>query len=190
MPWGLSTRLWHCDCTIEQQKQPMPQFHFLYHLEDNGIFPNSRLPAILYRHALELPNLFKAAYVKKLFARHGWTNAWDAGIFTYSHYHSITHEVLGFYKGSTNILLGGDNGRQLRVEAGDVLIIPAGVAHRNLDQEQNVACIGAYPGGSDYDINIGKPGERPGTDQRIAAVPIPSEDPVYGIEKGLVKIWG
>ena len=167
----------------------MTQIPFLYYLEGNGIFPNSRLPVILFRHALQLPKLFKASYIKKLFASHGWTNAWNSGIFTYDHYHSITHEVLGVFKGSTNILLGGSDGRQIRVGAGDVLIIPAGVAHRNLDTEMAVECIGAYPDGMDYDINTGKPGERPATDRNISVVPIPEQDPVYGKEQGLPKIW-
>jgi uncharacterized protein YjlB len=68
-------------------------------LRDNGVFPNSRYPALLYKGALDIPLLFKGAHVGHLFERNGWSNNWDAGIYEYHHYHSITHEVLGIYKG-------------------------------------------------------------------------------------------
>lgn len=157
--------------------------------QDNGRFPNSPLPVLFYKQAMDLPHLLAAGRVKKIFAKNEWANAWDAGIFTYSHYHSITHEVLGIYKGHTMLLLGGENGHQVKIESGDVLIIPAGVAHKNLGQEHDIGCIGAYPDGRDYDINSGLRGERPGTDQNIAAVPIPEKDPLTGHRTGLYSIW-
>jgi uncharacterized protein YjlB len=76
------------------------------------------------------------------------------------------------------------------VEKGDVLIIPAGVAHKNLGEEKDVICIGGYPGGRDFDINYGKPEERPIADEHIAALPLPAADPVYGRGKGLAELWG
>ncbi len=86
-------------------------------------------------------------------------------------------------------MLGGEGGEALKVEAGDVLIIPAGVGHKNLGQEHQVSCIGAYPKGRDYDIKTGQPGDRPGTDHTIAKLPIPLEDPVYGRSDGVPAIW-
>ncbi|HEV2354246.1 MAG TPA: cupin [Puia sp.] len=160
-----------------------------YPLTDTGVFPNSKLPALLYARALTLPAVFKAKYIKRIFARHGWTNAWDAGVFTYHHYHSTTHEVLGFYKGMTILQLGGPDGVKLSVQSGDVLVIPAGVAHCNLGSERQVSCIGAYPDGRDYDILRGEPGDRPAADRRIAALPVPSEDPVTGVAGELVQLW-
>lgn len=161
----------------------------LYRCRNSGDFPGNRLPIVLYKNALSIPFLFKARYVKRQFAKHGWTNAWNSGVFTYSHYHSTTHEVLGFFGGSTTLQLGGANGHRITVNRGDVLIIPAGVAHKNLGDEYRVKCIGAYPDGRNYDINTGQPGERPGTDHNISALPIPKEDPVYGPGEGLPKIW-
>lgn len=161
----------------------------LYFLKDNGIFPNSILPVLHYKNVLEIPALFPAAAVKNLFALHNWANSWRSGIFTYHHYHSITHEVLGVCKGRTKLLLGGDDGVTLEIETGDVLIIPAGVAHKNLGQEDDIVCVGAYPDGKDYDMNYGKPGERPATDENIRKVPTPETDPVYGEKNGLPKIW-
>ncbi|HXD78039.1 MAG TPA: hypothetical protein VN616_09550 [Puia sp.] len=163
-----------------------PVLHFF---KDTGLFPNSKLPAVLYPRVLTLPPVCKGRFIRKLFAGHYWTNAWDAGVFTYPHYHSTTHEVLGFYKGGTVIQLGGETGVKLTVAAGDVLVIPAGVAHCNLGAEYDVRCIGAYPDGRDYDILTGEPSERPAADRNIAAVPLPREDPVVGPGKGLPRIW-
>jgi uncharacterized protein YjlB len=64
-------------------------------LQDNGVFPNSRLPALLYKNALVIPVLFPGTHLRNIFKRNGWSNSWDAGIFEYHHYHSVTHEMLG-----------------------------------------------------------------------------------------------
>lgn len=158
-------------------------------LQDDGVFPNSRLPVLLYKDALDIPVLFPATHVRHLFEQNGWSNSWDAGIFEYHHYHSITHEVLGIYKGQANLQLGGPGGPRITVGKGDVIVIPAGVAHKNLGGENDAGVIGAYPDGRDYDMNYGKPGERPGTDKNISKVLVPVNDPVFGRDKGLFKIW-
>jgi uncharacterized protein YjlB len=158
-------------------------------LQDDGIFPNSHLPALLYKGALDIPILFPGTHVRHLFERNDWSNSWDAGIFEYHHYHSISHEVLGFYRGQAKMQLGGPKGPKIFVEKGDVLVIPAGVTHKNLGPENSVGVIGAYPDGRHYDMNYGKPGERPGTDENIRNVLVPESDPVLGINGGLTKIW-
>jgi uncharacterized protein YjlB len=65
-------------------------------IADDGAFPGNRLPALLYKNVLDIPLLFPATHVKHLFEKNDWSNSWDAGIFTYHHYHSIAHEVLEF----------------------------------------------------------------------------------------------
>lgn len=161
-----------------------------YHIKDNGIFPNSPLPVLLYKRVLNIPRFLAASHVRKVFHMNGWTNNWQSGIYTYHHYHSITHEAFAAVKGQTVLLLGGENGKVIKFERGDVLIIPAGVAHKNLGKEKDVICVGGYPEGKDFDMNYGQEGERPGTDQNISNVPIPSTDPVYGTsDNGLVAAW-
>ena len=150
-------------------------------VRDDGKFPNNSLPVLLYKGALKLPLLFSAGYVKNLFRKNGWTNAWDSGIFRYHHYHSNTHEALGIYKGRTILQFGGEQGVKVTVVKGDVLVIPAGVAHRNLGKENDVRCIGAYPEGIAYDMNYGKEGERPRTDKNIAAVSLPVSGPLSAV---------
>jgi uncharacterized protein YjlB len=89
-----------------KQKQNIEQIT----LRDDGVFPNSRYPALLYKGVLDIPMLFPATHVQHIFEKNGWSNSWDAGIFQYHHYHSITHEVSGIYKGSTTVQLGGEKG--------------------------------------------------------------------------------
>lgn len=165
-------------------KEPVPYF-----LHDDGRFPNSHLPALHYRQVFNLSWFLAGTYVRGIFQKNGWTNNWRAGIFTYSHYHSNTHEVLGAVKGKATILLGGEKGEKILVQKGDVLVIPAGVAHKNLSLENDITCIGGYPDGHEYDMNYGNPGERPQTDKNIAAVPMPDTDPVYGGNGPLLEIW-
>ncbi len=66
---------------------------------------------------------------------------------------------------------------------------PAGVAHKNLGEVHDVACVGAYPNGMDYDMNYGNNGERPHTDRKIREALLPEADPVYGKGHGLCQIW-
>jgi uncharacterized protein YjlB len=159
-------------------------------IKGNDTFPNSHLPVLLYKRVLILPALFTATHVEKLLVSNGWANNWRNGIYTRSHYHSNTHEVMACVDGSTMLLLGGENGKHIHFEKADVIIIPAGVAHKNLGKEDNVFCVGGYPGGLSFDMNFGEPGERPAADQNISNVEIPSADPVYGTgENGLVYSW-
>ena len=161
-----------------------------FYLKDDGRFPNNKtLPVLLYRHALKLPSFFAANYVTKLFKNNNWTNSWKAGIFDYQHYHSVTHEVLGVYRGSTTILLGGTKGIKIVLEAGDVLVIPAGVAHKNVTPEKIFKCVGAYPEGMEYDIMYGKVEERPKADKNIKNVPLPLTDPVDGEHGPIKRCW-
>lgn len=156
-------------------------------LNDDGVFSNSRLPVVLYKNAMDtkdLPTVFK-----QRFKQNNWYNSWEADIFTFHHYHSNTHEVMGVCRGTTTLQLGGGQGEQVTIATGDVLIIPAGVAHKNLREENAVTCIGAYPDGREYGINYGNKGERPETDRRIAAVPVPGYDPLFGKDAGVAGFW-
>jgi uncharacterized protein YjlB len=162
---------------------------FSYILDDDGTFPNSHLPVLFYKGVLDLPALFPASYIENFFKSNHWSNSWKSGVFTFHHYHSITHEVLGVYKGETTLQLGGENGIKLKVEKGDVLIIPAGVAHKNLGEEDDIACVGAYPEGKSYDMNYGRTGERPQADENINKVPLPERDPVLGMKGGTGRYW-
>jgi len=160
-----------------------------YFLKDDGFFPNSHLPVLVYKNAITLPVFFKGPKVKELFRKHHWTNNWRNGIYTYHHYHSNTHEVMAVISGKTVVALGGEHGLTVTIEKGDVIILPAGVAHRNMGKEKDVICIGGYPGGKDFDMMYGKKEERPDALERIAKVKIPGFDPVKGKNGPMKRIW-
>jgi uncharacterized protein YjlB len=150
-----------------------------YLFADDGTFPGSRLPVLLYRAVLASP---AAAAFEELFQSHGWSSAWRNGLYSVHHYHSTAHEVLGIYQGRVTARLGGPGagGRTIALQAGDVLVIPAGVAHKNDGASGDFRVVGAYPDGTGPDMQYGKPGERPGTDRSVARVPLPGADPVHG----------
>lgn len=156
--------------------------------EDDGTFPNSKLPVLIYKAALTLPGEHAPKIIEDIFKNNNWTNSWRNGIYDYHHYQSITHEVLGVYEGNTMVELGGARGITLLIEIGDIIIIPAGVAHRNVTPDSKFKCVGAYPGGNDYDIKKGEAGERHEADRNITKVPLPENDPVY-TDGPLLKNW-
>lgn len=160
----------------------------IVYFKDDGIIPNSRYPLLLYRNVFTQRGNDGAAWIEQQFLSNNWSNSWRNGIFTFQHYHSITHEALGIYSGEVTVLLGGEKGSKVQVKAGDIIVIPAGVGHKNLG-DNNLGVVGAYPNGMPVDIMRGEAGERPGTDKNIAAVPFPDTDPLRGAVEGLRKIW-
>lgn len=158
-----------------------------FYFEDDGKIPNNKLPLLLYRKAFNERGDSGAEWLEARFYKNNWKNSWRNGVYDFHHYHSTSHEVLGVYEGTALLHLGGEKGEKVNIYAGDVIVIPAGVGHKNLGSE-NLGIVGAYPNGSDYDINRGNRGERPAADKNIAAVPIPQTDPL-GIEGGLPNIW-
>ena len=161
----------------------MPEPETLF-LADDGTFPNSRLPVLLWRDAI--PG--DADAIERTFREHGWEGTWRNGIFDYHHYHATAHEVLGIERGWVTVRLGGPDGETLDLAAGDVVLLPAGTAHRNLDQSVDFVVVGAYPAGQRPDILRGSPGERPDADRQIERVAMPGTNPVTG-DPGPLAEW-
>lgn len=160
-----------------------------YVFQSNGIVPNNTLPLIVRRGAVTPDESDPAKSFEATFARNGWTNSWRNGIFQYHHYHPNTHEVLGVYSGSASVRFGGEDGELVSVSAGDVIVIPAGVAHALINSSNDFAVVGAYPGGSDYDTLRDDPNALAASQARIAQVPLPNADPVDGADGPLIKLW-
>jgi uncharacterized protein YjlB len=154
--------------------------------KDDGKIPNSPLPLLIYKGVYSGED---ADYIQTHFESHDWSNAWRDGIFNYVHYHSNTHEVLGVFEGFAKVRFGGDEGETVSLEEGDVVVIPAGVGHQCLEASDDFEVVGAYPGGSDYDIRKGEEGDRPKADENISKVPMPECDPVYGKMQGVPTLW-
>jgi uncharacterized protein YjlB len=160
-------------------------------LKRNKNFPNSKLPVLIYQHALSLPSGKKEAAIisQKIFLRNGWSNSWKNGIYDFHHYHSNTHEGMSICSGEAEIILGGPKGRKVKVSKGDVIILPAGVGHKCLKASEDFVCVGAYPQGKEYDTNLGKNKELEKALSNIKNLPHPSKDPVYGKEGFLKAYW-
>jgi uncharacterized protein YjlB len=170
------------------EAEPAPLTPELRLLKGTAAFPNSRLPALIYRAALG-GEADLAASFEALFRKNGWTGAWRNGLYRAHHYHSTAHEVLGVYRGNVEVRLGGPEGPLIELRAGDVAVIPAGVAHKNEAQSDDFAVVGAYPTGTSPDLQYGKVGERPGADRNLDAVALPKLDPVAGKAGALPKLW-
>ena len=159
-------------------------------LDADGDVPNNpRLPLIAYPGAVELSGRDPASVFERLFTANGWVGCWRNGIFPFHHFHSTAHEVLGIYSGRAEARLGGEGGITLALEPGDVLIIPAGVAHKRLSAAKGLGVVGAYPSGQHPDMC------RPGEDtleaaaRRVAGVSIPARDPVHGANGPMHARW-
>jgi uncharacterized protein YjlB len=112
--------------------------------DDAGAIPNNpRLP-LLWWHGVLPPDAGAAAF-EEMFARHEWSDSWRNGIFTYPHFHSTSHEVLGIARGSVRVRLGGGTGKEVDLAAGDAVLIPAGVGHQNLGASADLLVVGADP---------------------------------------------
>ena len=158
--------------------------------EDDGTYPNNAgLPLIVLPKAFPAAPTVDPATIETVFEQNGWDSAWRNGLFTFHHYHSTAHEALGIYSGWVKARLGGPGGETLTARAGDVLVIPSGVSHKNLDQSPGFRVVGAYPRGQSWDMMYGKPGERPQADDAIRNVPLPAADPVFGKTGPLMRLW-
>jgi len=161
-----------------------------YLLRADGVFPNNeQLPLLVYQSAVTLPDDDPASVFEQLFGDNQWGGSWRNGIYKFHHYHSTAHEVLGCFGGYARVQLGGPSGVVVPVEAGDVLLIPAGVAHKNLEASPDFKVVGAYPQGQSWDMNYGKPEELAPARKNIARVALPKADPVYGRQGPLTELW-
>src|SRR5690606_5793301 len=99
-----------------------------------------------------------------------WHHPWTNGIYDYHHYHSTAHEVLVCYSGDAALKIGGESGVTLRFNTGDVLLLPAGTAHKCEKATLDFKCIGAYPEHQMFDMCYGKAEERSKAMENIARV--------------------
>jgi uncharacterized protein YjlB len=87
------------------------------------------------------------------------------------------------------VQFGGKHGVVQALHVGDAVIIPAGVAHKQLGASLNFAVMGAYPAGQTWDMCYCRSAERPQAIQNIAGVPLPKADPIYGSTGPLMSHW-
>lgn len=159
----------------------------LYTSRPKGMLPNSRFPLIVHRGGVPGGT---ADAVRRRFRDNGWLNNWRyPGIYTYPHFHSTTHECLGVAAGWMEVEFFGRGGTRIRVETGDVVVLPAGVSHCMVGRSDDIEMVGGYPDGRDWD-NVQEEHlteeTRRAAAKRIMMLPIPSRDPVTG---GPIHAW-
>src|SRR5438552_6829340 len=150
-----------------------------YRFNDDGTVPNNSLPLVVYRGVLAEGG-DRAAACEAMFARNGWPGAWRNGIYGHHHYHSTAHEVLGIAAGNARVRLGGDSGQTVELRTGDVVVIPAGVAHKREAASADLLVIGSYPQGQSPDHCRAEAGAYDKAACWIAPVALPDADPVPG----------
>lgn len=171
--------------------QPIHQLHFAtYHFADDGAIPNHPTwPMLVYQGVFQPATVDPARTAEQFFTTNHWVDTWRNGIFNYHHYHSTAHEALAICRGTAQVRFGGEQGVTLDVQAGDVVVLPAGTGHKRLRASNNLLVVGAYPPGQTVDLWRGEPGERPQVLENIRRVPLPRTDPVYGAHGPLVEQW-
>ncbi|KDQ55391.1 hypothetical protein JAAARDRAFT_59907 [Jaapia argillacea MUCL 33604] len=166
-----------------------------HHIPRHALIPNSSItskPLYIYHGAFTPPpstskSQFKStvtAHLKKIGVIEP---QWTYTMYSISHFHSTTHEVLVILSGSARLLFGGeDNPGKVEtvVKKGDVIVHPAGVSHRLLEDLRGEGgtfeMLGCYPvGGQQWDMFYGREGEE-GVWERIGGLGWFERDPVYG----------
>ena len=161
---------------------------------DNGAVPNSCLPVLLYNDVFS-EDEGGISLVKKHIERHTLRNGWRVdwvdvnAVYRYTHYHSTAHEILAVIDEVAELRLGGSNGKELKVGPGDLIAIPAGVAHRRISGNKYFQVAGLYPFGQQWDMLRQTRTDYKVANQNLSKVSLPAADPFYGKDGPLMKYW-
>ncbi|KAI1449091.1 RmlC-like cupin domain-containing protein [Annulohypoxylon stygium] len=151
-----------------------------------NLIPNTSIQnkPLLHYHEVFPPSTLTASAIESHLTAVGVVEPqWRYTMYSTTHFHSTTHEVLCISQGKAKLCFGGeDNPEKLEKEVvqGDVLILPAGVGHRLLqDITGRFEMVGSYPKGYNWDMCYGKRGEEAQV-QNIGNLPWFDGDPIYG----------
>ena len=159
-----------------------------YFFEGNGRVPNSRLPLLIYRNAVR----GTPREVESKLRKNTWSPLWHAhhGMWPRHHFHSEAHEFICVTQGIHTGKFGGHNGISAQLNAGDAVIIPAGVGHRGLQISDDLNLTGGFHEGfCMVDFRICYPEEYVEMCRISREVPILEHDPFFGLNGPLARIW-
>lgn len=162
------------------------------YLKEEEPYPNNTLPVLYFENVLTgaLEDGYTGEDVLQLFINNGYTNGWKGGIMNRHHFHSTAHEALACTAGEVRVQLGGENGEMLTIRKGDVVLLPAGTAHKKLEATEEHVIVGAYPlNDSDYDFQYGDASDYEAIKESIQNVKIPDTDPVTGAPGNIQQYW-
>ncbi|ORY24789.1 RmlC-like cupin domain-containing protein [Naematelia encephala] len=157
-----------------------------HHIPAYGSFPNTSLqhhPLLIYHGCF--PSSVTASSVEAHLTSTGVVApAWRFPMYRQHHYHSTTHEVLVVTSGAARLCFGGGGNPgkvEQQVDQGDVMVVPAGVAHAMIEDHGGFQMVGSYPvGGEQWDMCTGEEGEKGEAWKRIQKLRWFDRDPVYG----------
>ena len=159
-----------------------------HRLAPAGAIPNHpRWPLLVYPGAVTIAGADPAQAFEALFDRNQWPAAWRNGVYPFQHFHSNAHEALGIYSGEVTVQFGGDGGVVVTARPGDVIVLPAGTGHCKIASKGALGVVGAYPRGQQDPDLCRSSAQDSGA--RIARVPLPEQDPVYGAGGPLFAHW-
>lgn len=160
-----------------------------YKLTPNTSIQNK--PLFIYHSAFPSKEVSASAlesYVKGIGAV---VPQWRYTMYSTSHFHSTSHEVLCIASGRAMLCFGHEDNPdtvQQELSKGDVVVIPAGVAHRLLeDLEGGFSMVGCYPPGKQWDMCYGKQGE----EKQVSSIKDLGwfdKDPIYGEEGPVLNL--
>ncbi|KAJ3545676.1 hypothetical protein NM208_g2399 [Fusarium decemcellulare] len=123
---------------------PTPE---VYHFAQTRSVPNSKLPVLVYRDVLPRPHNEKT--IEEFLERNQWLKGGAWGPVPRHHFHPNSHECYGIvptylrspskkflavFQGTSTLLIGVGpledpaDGQQVHLRAGDLIVLPAGVA--------------------------------------------------------------
>ncbi|KAI1472601.1 RmlC-like cupin domain-containing protein [Daldinia caldariorum] len=157
----------------------------------HGLIPNTSIQnkPLLHYHEAFPPSTLTASAIESHLTTVGVVDPqWRYTMYSTTHFHSTTHELLCISSGKARLCFGGEDNPgkvEKEVQKGDVLVVPAGVGHRLLeDLTGGFEMVGSYPKGYNWDMCYGKKGEEAKI-QNIQNLPWFEKDPIYG-DKGPV----
>ncbi|KXT05870.1 hypothetical protein AC579_4379 [Pseudocercospora musae] len=159
----------------------------------HGLTPNTSIqdkPLVVYKSAF--PSSATASKIESHLSSMGVVAPqWRYTMYSTSHFHSTSHEVLSISNGKAKLCFGHEDNPskvEAEIEKGDVVIVPAGVAHRLVeDLSGGFEMVGSYPTGCNWDMCYGKEGEE-GKIENIKTLRWFEKDPVYGDEGPVLNV--